>query len=47
MVVISSSLKKVVTSTDLVELLIENIHIKSEHVTTFLGIFIDENLFWK
>ena len=28
-------------------LLIENIHIKREHVTKFLGVFIDENLSWK
>ena len=28
-------------------LLFENIHIKREHVTKFLGVFIDENLFWK
>ena len=28
-------------------LLIENIHIKREYVTIFLGIFIDENLSWK
>ena len=47
MVVISSSLKKAVTSTDFSYLLIENIHIKEEHLTTFLGVFIDENLSWK
>ena len=28
-------------------LLIENIHIKREHITKFLGVFIDENLSWK
>ena len=28
-------------------LLLENIHIKREHVTKFLGVFIDENLSWK
>ena len=28
-------------------LLIENIHIKSEHETKFLSVFIDENLSWK
>ena len=28
-------------------LLIEGIHIKREHVTKFLGVFIDEHLFWK
>ena len=28
-------------------LLIENIHIKREHVTKFLGVFIDDNLSWK
>ena len=28
-------------------LLIENIHIKRENVTKFLGVFIDENLSWK
>ena len=28
-------------------LLFENIHIKREHVTKFLGVSIDENLFWK
>ena len=28
-------------------LLIENIHIKREHVTKFLGVFIDESLSWK
>ena len=27
--------------------LIEDIHIKSEHVTKILGVFIDENLSWK
>ena len=27
--------------------LIEDIHIKREHVTKFLGVFIDENLSWK
>ena len=31
-----------VTSTDLATLLIEKIHIKREHVTTFLGVFINE-----
>ena len=41
MIVISSSLKKAVCSTDLPNLLIENIyHIK------VLGVFIDENLSW-
>ena len=29
------------------ELLIKNIHIKREHVTNFLSLIIDENLFWK
>ena len=48
MVVISSSLKKAVTSTDLtLNLLIENIHIKRKQVTKFLGVLIDKNLFWK
>ena len=28
-------------------LFIENIHIKREHVTKFLGVFIDENVSWK
>ena len=28
-------------------LLIKDIHIKREHVTKFLGVFIDENLSWK
>ena len=28
-------------------LLIENIQIKREHVTKFLGVFIDKNLHWK
>ena len=28
-------------------LLVENIHIKREHVPTFLGVFTDENLSWK
>ena len=28
-------------------LLFENIHIKREHVTKFLSVSIDENLFWK
>ena len=28
-------------------LLIEDVHIKREHVTKFLGVFIDENLSWK
>ena len=28
-------------------LVIEDIHIKREHVTKFLGVFIDENLSWK
>ena len=28
-------------------LLIEDIHIKREHATKFLGVFIDENLSWK
>ena len=28
-------------------LLIEDIHIKREHVAKFLGVFIDENLSWK
>ena len=36
-----------VTSTDLAALLIEKIHIKREHLTTFLGIFIDESLSYK
>ena len=31
----------------LLDLLIENIHIKREHVTKFLGVFIDEDLSWK
>ena len=43
----SSSLKKAVTSTDFAYLLIENVHIKREHVTKFLGVFTDENLSWK
>ena len=43
MVVISFSLKKAVTSTDLAYL-IENVHIKREHVTKFLALFIDESL---
>ena len=34
-------------SQTLPNLLIENIHIKREHVTKFLGVFIDENLSWK
>ena len=29
------------------DLLIEDIHLKREHVTKFLGVFIDENLSWK
>ena len=28
-------------------LLIEDIHIKREHVTKFVVVFIDENLYWK
>ena len=48
MVVISSSLKKDFASPQtLRNLLIENIHIKREHVTKFLGVFIDDNLSWK
>ena len=47
MVFISPSLKKIVSSTDLANLVIEDIHIKREHVTKFLGVFIDENLSWK
>ena len=47
MVLISSSLKKAVTSTNLPNLLIENIHIKREDVTKFLDVFIIENLSWK
>ena len=31
----------------LLNLLIEDIYIKREHVTKFLGVFIDENLSWK
>ena len=46
MVVISSSLKKLLPQT-LSSFLFENIHIKREHVTKFLGVFIDENLSWK
>ena len=32
---------------NLPNLLVENINIKREHVTKFLGVFIDENLSWK
>ena len=45
MVVISFSLKKTVTSTP--KLLIEDTHMKKEHATKFLGVFIDENWSWK
>ena len=31
----------------LLNLLIENIHIKRKQVTKFLGVLIDKNLFWK
>ena len=31
----------------LLNLLIDDIHIKREHVTKFLGVIIDENLSWK
>ena len=43
MFVISSSLTKAVPQT-FSNLLIENIHIKKEHVKKFLGVFIGENL---
>ena len=36
-----------VTSTDLATLLIEKIHVKREHVTTFLSVFINESLSYK
>ena len=39
--------KRQFLSQTLPNLLIEDIHIKREHVTKFLGVFIDENLFWK
>ena len=39
--------KKHLLSQTLPNLLIENIHIKSEHLTKFLGVFLDENLSWK
>ena len=44
MVFISPSLKKTVSSTDLANLLIEDIYMKREYVKNFLGIFIDEKL---
>ena len=45
--VVISFLKRQLLPQTLPHLLIENIHIKGEHVTKFLGIFIDENLSWK
>ena len=39
--------KRQFLSQTLLNLLIEDIHIKREHVTKFLGVFIDENLSWK
>ena len=48
MVLISPSLsKRQFLPQTLPNLLIEDIHIKREHVTKFLGVFIDENLSWK
>ena len=44
MVFISPFLKKAVSSTDLANLLIEDIYMKREYVKNFLGIFIDEKL---
>ena len=44
MVFISPSLKKTVSSTDLANLLIEDIYMKREYVKKILGIFIDEKL---
>ena len=46
MVLISPSLEKTVSSTDLANL-IEDLHIKREHITKFLDVFIDENFSWK
>ena len=39
--------KRQLLQQSLPNLFIENIHIKKEHVTKFLGVFIDENLSWK
>ena len=39
--------KRQLLSETLPNLLIENIHSKRQHVTKFLGVFIDENLSWK
>ena len=47
MVVISSSPKKAVTSTDFSNLFMENMHITKARVTHFLGVFIDEHFSWK
>ena len=46
MFAISSSLTKAVPQT-FPNLLIENIHIKKEHVKKILGVLIGENLSWK
>ena len=40
-------LKRKLFSQTLPNLLFENIHIKNEHVTKFLAVFIAENLCWK
>ena len=47
MVFISPSLKRQFLPQTLPNLLIEDIHIKREHTTKILGVFIDENLSWK
>ena len=48
MVLISLSLsKRQFLPQTLPNLLIQDIHIKSEYGTKFLGVFIDENLSWK
>ena len=47
MFLILSSLKRQILTKTLPNLLIGNIHIKKEHVKTFLDVFIDENLSWK
>ena len=44
---ILSSLKRQILTKTLPNLLIRNIHIKREHVETFLDVFSDEKLSWK
>ena len=47
MFLILSSLKRQILTKTLPNLLIRNIHIKREHVETFLDVFSDEKLSWK